>query len=136
MIDSSATICASSGGRMTMRAARQALADIVVGVADQLEGDAARQEGAEALPGRAGQLHLDGVVRQALVADSAWRPRPTAWRRPSGRHCGSSTSIATGCRRFERRLRLLDQLAVEHVVDRMVLALGPVRSPRAGASGL
>ena len=49
-------------------AARKALADIVVAVADQLEGDAARQEGAEGLAGGAGQLHRDGVVRQALVA--------------------------------------------------------------------
>ena len=36
-------------------AARQALADIVVGVAGQLQRHAARQEGAEALPGGAGE---------------------------------------------------------------------------------
>jgi hypothetical protein len=34
-------------------AARQALADVVVAFADQFERDAARQEGAEALPGGA-----------------------------------------------------------------------------------
>ena len=37
-----------------------------------------------------------------------------------------STSILTGCLRFQRRLRQLDQLAVENVVDRMLLPLGPV----------
>jgi hypothetical protein len=36
-------------------AARQALADIVVGVAGQFERDAVREEGAEALPGGAGE---------------------------------------------------------------------------------
>ena len=38
-------------------AARQALADIVVGVAGELERHAARQEGAEALARGAGELH-------------------------------------------------------------------------------
>ena len=48
--------------------ARQALADIVVGIAFELEGDAAREPGAEALPGGAGEAHVDGVVRQAVMA--------------------------------------------------------------------
>ena len=43
-------------------AARQALADIVVGVARQLERHAARQEGAEALAGGAGQRERDRVL--------------------------------------------------------------------------
>ena len=49
-------------------AARQALADIVVALALEFEGDAAREPGAEALPGGAGQLDVDGVVRQAGMA--------------------------------------------------------------------
>ena len=51
--------------------ARQSLADVVVGLADQIERDAARQERAEALPGGAGELHVDRVVGQALVAVAA-----------------------------------------------------------------
>src|SRR5690348_4803156 len=39
-------------------AARKALADIVVGVAFELEGHAAREPGAEALAGRAGQIDV------------------------------------------------------------------------------
>jgi hypothetical protein len=49
-------------------AARQALADIVVGVADQVERDAMGEERTEGLAGRARELDRDGVVRQALVA--------------------------------------------------------------------
>ena len=48
-------------------AARQALADVVVGVAAQLERDAARQEGAEALAGAAAQPDVDRVVGEALL---------------------------------------------------------------------
>ena len=48
--------------------ARQALADIVVGIAGQLERHAARQEGAEALAGRAGEAARDRVFRQAGMA--------------------------------------------------------------------
>ena len=48
--------------------ARQALADIVVGVAVELEGDAAREPGAEALAGGAGEAHVDGAVGQAGMA--------------------------------------------------------------------
>ena len=46
-------------------AAREALADVVVGVALEAQGDAAGQEGAEALAGRAGEGDGDGVVGQA-----------------------------------------------------------------------
>ncbi len=48
--------------------ARQALADIVVGVADQLQGHATREERAEALARRAGQADVDRAVGQAGVA--------------------------------------------------------------------
>ena len=45
-------------------AARQALAEVVVRVADQPQGDAARQERAERLAGRAGQRDVDRAVGQ------------------------------------------------------------------------
>ncbi len=51
--------------------ARQALAHVVVGVALQVQGDPPGQEGAQALAGRAGQRHGDGVVGQALAAVAA-----------------------------------------------------------------
>ena len=55
-------------GRTMMLAARQALADVVVALADEIERDAARGPGAEALPGGAGQRQPDGVLGQAGVA--------------------------------------------------------------------
>ena len=45
--------------------ARQALADIVVGLADQLDAQALDREGAEGLAGRALQLHRQVAGRQA-----------------------------------------------------------------------
>ena len=48
--------------------AGKALADIVVGVADQVEGHAVSEEGAEALARNAGETNGDGLVRQAYVA--------------------------------------------------------------------
>ena len=47
---------------------REALADIVVGLTGQFQRDALRTPCAEALPGNAGQLHHDGVFRQARMA--------------------------------------------------------------------
>ena len=46
-------------------AAGKALADVIVGVAFEGQGDAAREERAEALAGRAVELELDRVVGQA-----------------------------------------------------------------------
>jgi hypothetical protein len=53
--------------------ARQALAGVVVGVADQVQRDAAGEEGAKALAAGAFHLHEDGVVGQAFgsVADDS-----------------------------------------------------------------
>ena len=48
--------------------ARQAFADIVVGFAIEFEGDAAREPSPETLSGGAGKVHMDGAVRQALMA--------------------------------------------------------------------
>ena len=56
-------------------AARESLADVIVGVAFELQRDALGQERAEALSGRAGEVEVDGVVRQALPSRSAARFR-------------------------------------------------------------
>src|SRR5690606_27959954 len=49
-------------------ASGQALPEVVVRIPLHHEGNAVRQEGAEALAGRPGELHLDRVFRQALLA--------------------------------------------------------------------
>src|SRR5207244_11392433 len=54
--------------------ARQALAEVVVAVADQPQGDAPRHERAEALAGRAGERDVDRVVGQALAAPAPGAP--------------------------------------------------------------
>ena len=76
-------------------AARQALADIVVGVADQVERDAAGEEGAEALAGRAGEAEVDAVLGQPAWP---WRRAisPAASPRPRDRRCGRQRSTRTG----------------------------------------
>ena len=56
-------------------AARQPLADVVVGVAFERQRDAARHERAEALPGRALEVQLDRVVRQPVGAVACASPR-------------------------------------------------------------
>jgi len=101
-------------------AAGQALADIVVGVADKIERHAARQEGAEGLAGGAGQADGDRVVGEAFMV--------VATGHLAGEHrAGGAVDVAD--RRFDGDglavlqggLRLGDQLAVEDVVDRMLL---------------
>ena len=52
-------------------ATREAFADIVVGIAGQVERDPVRQERAEALPGDPGQAHVDGIVGQPAVTEAA-----------------------------------------------------------------
>src|SRR5690606_38604468 len=93
-------------------AARQALADIVVRLADEVERDAARKERTEALPRAAGKLDVDGVVRQARVAVS-----PGYFRGQHRAH--RAIDVADGhldLDRFapgERRLRKLDEAMVQ-----------------------
>ncbi len=105
--------------------ARQALADIVVAVADQIERDAACEECSERLTGRAAQRHMDRVVLQALLAPAL--DQRTRQHGADGtvdvldRHFEDDRLLA-----FKGCLRLLDQLAVENIVDRMLLPLGPV----------
>src|SRR3546814_17971127 len=64
-------------------AARQALADIVIGVAEHLQGDALAQEGAERLARGAAQAHLHVIFSQARHAEP---------RGPLGRQAGSDGS--------------------------------------------
>ena len=52
-------------------AAREALAEVVVGVSFERQRDAARHEGAEALPRRAREMDADGVVREPVRAVKA-----------------------------------------------------------------
>src|SRR5262249_6703297 len=49
-------------------AAREALADVVVGLADKVKRDALRQPGAEALPGGAVKAQPNRIFRQAAMA--------------------------------------------------------------------
>src|SRR5437867_740904 len=106
-------------------AAREALADIVVGVAFELEGYAAREPGAEALSGRTGQTDMDGVVGQPFVAIAL---RDLA---REHRACGA-VGVADRARdlhllaALERTLRLRDQLAIENLMDLVVLRLAIV----------
>ena len=71
-------------------AAGEALADVIVGVAFQLERDALGQKRAEALPGGAGELEVDGVVGQTRRAVACARSRRSASRPPCDGRCGSA----------------------------------------------
>ncbi len=101
---------------------RQALADIVVGFAFQFEGDAARQPGAEALPGGAGQPHVNSTVRQSLMAVTLG---------DLARQHGAGGAVDAGDLRLQphRRaaiegcLRLGDQLEVEDLIEVVILLL-------------
>ena len=66
------------------RAARQALAEVVVGVAFEPQHDPARHERAEALPGGTLERHVDRAVGQPFAAPLPRRAR----RRASCRRCG------------------------------------------------
>ena len=106
-------------------AAREALADIIVGVAFELEGHAAREPGAEALTGCAGQLDVDRAVGKSLVA--------VALGDLAGQH-GARSAVGVADRgddphllaAVECSLRFGDQPAVEDVVDLVVLRLALV----------
>ena len=86
----------SSGGRDREDAAREALADVVVRVALELERHARRRERAEALARGARGLDADGVLGQALRAVA---PRDlAAEHRAEGAvaRCGCAVSMTTG----------------------------------------
>ena len=102
--------------------ARQALAGIVVGGALELEGDAAREEGAEALPGGADELHRDGALGQALVAVA---PGDLA------RQHGADGAVDVADRQLdhdalallERGHRSGDELVIERLAEPVILRL-------------
>src|SRR5713101_10193321 len=103
-------------------AAGQALAAIVVGGAFELERDAARQEGAEALPRRALEAHMDQAVGHSLVAitlrDFAREHGADDAMDVADRHLDGDRLLAR-----QRRLRLGDELVVEGAVEAVVLLL-------------
>ena len=104
-----------------MPPARQALADVVVGVADQPDLDAGRHERAEALAGRSGEGDVDRAVGQTgalpllgdLVAEQRADRAVDVADRQVDRHVMAV---------LDRRLRQLDQLLVERLVEAVVLA--------------
>ena len=109
--------------------AREALADIVVGVALELERDAAGEERAEALAGGAFELRHDGIVRQAVMAVTLG---DLAGEHGAGGAVGVGDRQAQPHRRaaLERGLRLRDQLAVDDVVDLVILLFAIVDRDR------
>ena len=100
-------------------AARQTLAGVVVGFADQVQADALGQEGAEALTAGAFHLDEDGVVGQAL------RMVSHQFARQHGAH--AAVHVACGFQQLdllallEGRLALLDQAHVQGLAQAMVL---------------
>src|SRR5262249_60328014 len=101
------------GGPRDDAATRQPLADIIVGVAFELEGHAAREPGPETLAGGAGEPHVDGVVGQPFVAITLGdfareHGADGAVSVLDGRHDSHRRAA------IERDLRLRDQLAVEN----------------------
>ena len=79
-------------------AARQALAQVVVGVAEQPHGHAPRHEGAEALAGRAPEGEVDGAVGQAGPAVAPGDLVAEQGARPCGRRCGRPPRRSPACR--------------------------------------
>ena len=100
--------------------ARQALARVVVGVAHQVERHAVRQERAKALAGGAVELDVDGVVRQAGVAETA-RDLRAQHRADRAVDVADRRDERGALLPLQRRPALLDQLVVKRLVQRMVL---------------
>ena len=104
------------------RAAREALAEVVVGVALEPQRDAARHERAEALPGRAAERDVDRAVGQALAAPT---PRQLGAEHRADRAVGVADlvrELAPAAPAVERLARVGDQLVVERVLEPVVLA--------------
>src|SRR5262249_42160341 len=105
--------------------AREALADVVVGLAFQLEGNAARKPRAETLAGGADELHVNRIVREPGVA--------VDFGDLAGKHgAGGAVGVADRGLDLDRRAPIDrgagigDQLAVEHALDHVVLRLAPI----------
>ena len=113
--------------------ARQALADIVVGVAVTVR--ASRRA-----PGRrrSSARHCRrsaprSCLRAGRHGRSGGRPRPTASRRPCGGRCGSASRSAPARARSSAGCGLGDQLVVERLVEAVLLPLAMIdRDPRLG----
>ena len=127
-------------GRRTARAssgphdqppAGQALADVVVGVAEQPQRHPARHERAERLPGacRAASI-VDRVVGQARRRRTGGPPRRRASRRRCGARCAPRTRARTGVPRVQRRRRRRDQLVVQRPLQPVVLLAWSAAGPR------
>ena len=102
---------------------RQSLADIVVAVAFQIEGNAMREKRTEALPGGTLEGYGDGVLGQTRMA---------VFCRQNTRQHGAGRTVRVVDREFhpyrrlvvQRVFRRLDQLAIEDVGDRVLLKAG------------
>src|SRR5205823_6715557 len=100
--------------------ARETLAEVVVGVALELDGDAVGEPRAEALSGGAGELDADGLGRQPLATVAAGDLR---------RQHRADRPIAVRDRQIERHglpaeqggLAALDQRVVERLLEPVVL---------------
>ena len=111
----------ASGRAHRDHAAGEPLADVVVGVAEERELDAGREPGAERLPRRA-------VSAKRIVP--AGRPRAAVALRDVVREQAADGAVdvadrelaVDGLAALERRQRRLDQLPVERVGERRVLA--------------
>ena len=107
-------------------ATRKSLADIVVGVTDQVEGDARRQERADRLAGRAGERDVDGVVRQPLRAVAAGDLRAQQ---------GAHGSVDVAHRQFQPHRMGVFECALGELDQRAGPAPGPGRGPGPAAVG-
>ena len=105
--------------------ARQALADVVVAVAFELERDALRQERAEALSGRARELEAHGVVGQRvgapLLDDLVAQHRADGAIRVRDRQL-----FARLLALLNRLLRERDEAVVEREIEAVILLLRAV----------
>ena len=101
-------------------AARQSFADIVIGLADQIEGDAAGQEGRKALAGRTVELRMDGVVGQTGMGIAAC-DLAREHRAHGAVDVADRQDEADRLALFERLGRLLDQLVIERPIKTVVL---------------
>ena len=105
--------------------AGQALAEVVVGVAVEAHGHAARHEGPEALPGRAGEGQRDGVVGQPGRPEAPADLR--AQQGPDGAvDVGDGQGHRDGRAIRQRGGTRLDELMIEGLLQAVVLQLGLV----------
>src|SRR3984957_8328085 len=102
--------------------AREALADIVVGFAFELERHAMGEARAGALPGGALELDVDRLVAKPVVAVA---PRDDAGQHGAGRAVGIADRHVEPhmLAMLDRLLRLGDELAIEHAIETMILRL-------------